>query len=356
MSRDFSEPLIEVSFLKPMYTISKSSNSSTRDLCINAIIKPLAKITLNSLLIGHHSNIFIHLLIDCQDNGFSFMIELRTTCTTEDLLHIKYSDVLVFTRHRIVHLSSLNHDSVGWQVDSPGQSSSGNQDLDMTFHEHLLNQVSVFAQQTCIVNTETKIEKFFNLFIARGLDLLFNLMRVFAIEQIHIFLVFLNHFNQFFGCTHCFSSSMNEYNDLFAHFQNSAKFSVYYIIHYLVCTVCISKIFNSIKSTLKRCRPITGVKKESALSICSNKPCNIFIIRKSGRKTNYSYRFLSFCRCHHGSCNETFKDQTSYIIQQMNFIDNHDVDNFHHTICLSSNNIPLFRCRNYNMCLLYLLF
>ena len=64
---------------------------------------------------------------------------------------------------------------------------------------------------------------------------------------------------------------------------------------------------------------------------------------------------MSLGASHHGSGHETLQDDTSFIVEEMDLIYDHDIDDFHHSISLSGDHIPLFGSRNYNVGLLNLL-
>ena len=51
----------------------------------------------NRLLVLKHLHIVIHLFKRAQDYRLTFLIELRPTCTTEDLLDIKHPKVFIST-------------------------------------------------------------------------------------------------------------------------------------------------------------------------------------------------------------------------------------------------------------------
>jgi hypothetical protein len=75
--------------------------------------------TLNSLLILKHLDIVIHLLDRGQNDRLAFLIKLRATCTTKNLLNIKHSEVLIRTSRRVINLRSFNNNTVSRQIDSP---------------------------------------------------------------------------------------------------------------------------------------------------------------------------------------------------------------------------------------------
>jgi hypothetical protein len=93
------------------------------------------------------------------------MIELRSSCTTEYLLHIEDADILVLTRCSIVHFGSLDNDCIGWQVNTPSKSGCGDEYLDMTFRKEFLDKVSIFSKQSCIVDAEAIVKELLDLLV-----------------------------------------------------------------------------------------------------------------------------------------------------------------------------------------------
>jgi hypothetical protein len=126
--------------------VCQSADGAAGDLRVDAIVQTLVDIRFDHLLVGHHADIVIHLLLQGQDDGFTLFIELRTTCTTKDLLNIEDTDIFILSRLGIIHLRALNHDCIGRQVYTPSKGSSRDKDLDVTFHEELLNNVPVFSE------------------------------------------------------------------------------------------------------------------------------------------------------------------------------------------------------------------
>lgn len=60
---------------------------------------------------------------------------------------------------------------MGWQVDSPGQGSSTDQHLDMTFGEHALHKTAVRSQHASMMDSKAFREYFFHLFVSGALNL-----------------------------------------------------------------------------------------------------------------------------------------------------------------------------------------
>lgn len=148
---------------------------------------------------------------------------------------------------------------------------------------------------------------------------------------------------------------MNEDNHLFAHLQNPFQLIIDYLIHDLVCSVSIAVVLYAIEPTFQRSRPVARVKVESSLTISSNESRDVLIVGESSRESYNSNRLLGLCAGHHRPGNETFEDETSLVVEQMDFIDDYHIDDIHHSICLSSHDIPLLRSRDDDVCLLDLL-
>lgn len=89
--------LIVVGLLEPLDAFRNGGNRSTSDLCIQTVIETFVKVTLNRLFVLHHLYVIVHLLESSQNDGFSFFVVLRSTSSTEYLLHIEYSNVFVCT-------------------------------------------------------------------------------------------------------------------------------------------------------------------------------------------------------------------------------------------------------------------
>lgn len=211
------------------------------------------------------------------------MIELWTTSTTEYLLYIENANILILTGLCIIHLGSLNHDGVCGEIDTPRECCSGTQNLNVTLHEHPLNQVPVLSQQSSIVNAKSEVKKFLHLFIARLVHLFLDPMRILTVEEVLILRVRLDHIYQLLGCAHGLGSAVHEYDDLFAHLKDPDKFGKYYVIHDFVCAISVSQIFDTIETAFQGSRSKARVEVESTLSISSNKLRDIFIVRKSSR-------------------------------------------------------------------------
>lgn len=67
--------------------------------------------------------------------------------------------------------SDLDDDSVGWQVDSPGQGGGAHQHLEVASGEHALHQAAVGTQHTGVVDPKTIWEHLPHLLVSGALDL-----------------------------------------------------------------------------------------------------------------------------------------------------------------------------------------
>ena len=119
--RVFQQSLIEVRLFEPLDSLTQCGDRASSDLGVDAVVEAFVEVTLDVLLVLHHLYVFIHLLVRGQDYSFAFFVELRSTSSTEDLLNIKHSNVFVGTSRRIVDFGSLDKDTVGGQIHSPGQ-------------------------------------------------------------------------------------------------------------------------------------------------------------------------------------------------------------------------------------------
>lgn len=138
----------------------------------------------NVLLVLHHFYIFVHLLKRCKNDCFALFVVLRTTCTTEDLLHVKNTNIFVCTCRTVVHFSPLNQHTVSWQVNTPRKCRGAAQYLDVSIVEHSLNQISIFPQHACMVGAEAVSEKLFYLFVSACVNVFLCLVFALTVEQL----------------------------------------------------------------------------------------------------------------------------------------------------------------------------
>ena len=102
------------------------------------------------------------------DDTFSERIVLRTTCTTEHLKDILGREFDPSTFLRVVNLSSFDDDYVSGQVDTPGESSGRNEDLNTTISEEILDEGTIDSVHTSVVTGESEGEEIFEVGIGDG--------------------------------------------------------------------------------------------------------------------------------------------------------------------------------------------
>ena len=93
------------------------------------------------------------------DEANTGVLELRTTGTTEDLHDVENAEIHKFTLLWVVQLGSFNDNRGGRQVDTPSESGGTSEDLNKTFGEHSLHEVTVAAAHSSMMSTETTREK-----------------------------------------------------------------------------------------------------------------------------------------------------------------------------------------------------
>jgi len=136
------------------------------------------------LFVLHHFDVVIHLFERSQNNGLAFLIELGSTSTTEDLLHIEDTNVFVATCWTIVNFGAFDQDGVSRQVDTPSKCGRGTQYLDIALHKHFFDKISVFPQHTSVMGRESMFEQFFDLIVARSLNFFLNLPTVLTVKEV----------------------------------------------------------------------------------------------------------------------------------------------------------------------------
>jgi hypothetical protein len=82
---------------EPLDTLSDRCDLARGDLCVDAVCETLFEVTLHLFFILHHADIVVHLLGWGQNNRLALVVELGTTGTTKDLLHVEDADILVST-------------------------------------------------------------------------------------------------------------------------------------------------------------------------------------------------------------------------------------------------------------------
>ena len=130
---------VVIRLFEPVDSISQSAYCSTWYLSVYTVWQALYQLALYFLFVTHHLDILIHLFDQSQYDSLSLSVILRSTCSSEDLLYIKDANILVFSQIWIVHFSSLNDYCISWQVNTPCQSGSRYQYLNMPFMEEFLD-------------------------------------------------------------------------------------------------------------------------------------------------------------------------------------------------------------------------
>jgi hypothetical protein len=144
---------------------------------------------------------------------------------------------------------------------------------------------------------------------------------------------------------------MRKNDHLLAHLQDSYHVVKDNIIHYVITSLCVTHLLNTVEGTLQRGRPETAVKRKSALAVSSDEFGNVFIVGQSSREPNDSDRFLHLHASGKSTGHKALKHETTLVVQKMNFINDQNVYQSHHAISLTSNYIPFFRGRNDDMSL-----
>jgi len=75
---------------------------------------------------------------------------------------------------------------------------------------------------------------------------------------------------------------MRKNDHLLAHLQDSYHVVKDDIIHYVITSLCVAHLLDTVEGTLQRGRPETTVKRKSALAVSSNEFGNIFVVGQSG--------------------------------------------------------------------------
>jgi len=174
--------LVVIGLLHPLNSLIYGCDRTCRNLSINRLRQSPIQITLNRLLILHHFHIFVHFLMLCQNDSFSLSIILRSTSTTEDLLHIENTNILERALRRIINFGPLDDYPVRGQVHTPGERGRGAEDFDVPVSEEVFDEVAVFAEHAGVVGGEAEVEQFFYLEVAGGDHLFFLGVGLFAIK------------------------------------------------------------------------------------------------------------------------------------------------------------------------------
>lgn len=122
------------------------------------------------------------------------------------------------------------------------------------------------------------LEEFLHLVVAALVYLLFGFPAIFAIKQRHVLLSGLQNIDEFHCCCVRFGPLVHEYDDLLPHFEYSYQIVEDYVVHDIIASCCITHFLNTVKRTLKRCRPVRCVECKRALSISTDEVCNIGVI------------------------------------------------------------------------------
>jgi hypothetical protein len=89
------DSLKEEGFLQPLNTFCDCCNGSSSNLRIDTAFESVAQIAFNGLFVRHHLDVLVHLLVLRENYAFAFNIKLWSSCSSEDLLHVKDAYVLI---------------------------------------------------------------------------------------------------------------------------------------------------------------------------------------------------------------------------------------------------------------------
>ena len=119
---------------------------------------------------------------------------------------------------------------------------------------------------------------------------------------------------------------MVEDDDLLAHFEDADDLVEDDFVHDVVSPLRIAHLLHSVKGALQRRRPVARVEAERALLICLDELSHIQVVGQSGGETDQPDRLLVLETSREGARDEALEDETTIVVQQMNLIDDHAVD------------------------------
>jgi len=245
----------------------------------------------------------------CQNDSFSLSIILRSTSTTEDLLHIENTNILERALRRIINFGPLDDYPVRGQVHTPGERGRGAEDFDVPVSEEVFDEVAVFAEHAGVVGGEAEVEQFFYLEVAGGDHLFFLGVGLFAIKQMFkLVSILLDDFLKFHGSIIGLCALMCKDNHLFAHSKHSCNILKDDIIHDVIAPFSIAHTFNAVKRAFQWCRSITGVKCENSFGAALDEVADVFVVGEGGGEADEADGLLVFVAGGDGSGDEAFED------------------------------------------------
>lgn len=287
-------------------------------------------------------------------SSLTFVIILRPSCSTKHLLDVQNAQIFALGQIRVVNVGSLDDNSIGRHIDTPCQSGSRQKNLDFTFGEHFLHCVSVGSDHTCVMKTTTELDNIFEFSIFEPGVLLENVSHLSYV--VIIFQLFCS-LNDVFAIFDCLSSWVNKDKDLFVGFK---VIKSHFVTFFVVYVSNISFLWNIVISVLwvfytnevngQRYRTIVSIEvKQSLVSVNLQKISNIVIIRQGSTQTHESDVLLCSFLGSEQSGNDWFNDPTSFVIQQVDLIQNDQMNVFKKGGSFSGGYIPFFRSCDQNV-------
>ena len=134
---------------------------------------------------------------------------------------------------------------------------------------------------------------------------------------------------------------MHEDDGLLAHAEDAYQVAIDDVVHYIVSSISITLFSDTVEGALEWGRSEASVKCECATLRGPYELCHVVVIRKRSRETNQSDRLLLLESSGQRPRDQALQHETSLVVEQVDFIDNHAVHKAHHSICLSRHYIPL---------------
>lgn len=145
---------VEVGVGQPGHALLDARDRARHHLGIEVIGQLLDEGALDGHLVGEQGEVAGQGLLRGDEDGLAARAVLRPARAPEDLHHVEHAQIGEPALVRVVHLSALDHDRVGGQVDAPGERGRAHQDLEHAVAEHVLGEAAVGPQHAGVVDAE----------------------------------------------------------------------------------------------------------------------------------------------------------------------------------------------------------
>lgn len=176
------------------------------------------------------------------------------------------------------------------------------------------------------MHAETVREELLDLVVPRLVNFSLDTLLISALEKAHMLRLRLQYLDDLHGSVVSGGSLVHKDDDLLAHLQDAKKVIEDDLVHNIVSTLRISHLFHAVESALKWRGSVASVEAESPKRVRIDEFCHVQVVGKRGRKTYESDRLLVLETSGQGARDQALQDQTSLIVQQMDFIDDHAID------------------------------